>query len=234
MPRQLPWNIFTNSFSHCPGFDIYEHTRADIEKYTFSRLWQTITRRLDSDAMDRLLVLRDAVTIKAQGVFIWVRVVVDELVQDIIDGTALEELKDLVERIPEELKDLYRRTLTRIQSDYRDKSYIMMQIALCSLKPLPLETFINCVSYRIDKTISFSSLQDDVGSGGLLEAVPGDEEDAIEILDKEESEASINLEAPEILSEDEPGVFIRVISPEISDKDELGAYVSFETVRRQK
>jgi hypothetical protein len=84
-----PWNIFKNYFMRCPGFAIHEHTRADVEEYTSSRLRQSMlpTRNVNDTVVLQLRVLRDAVTNKAQGVFICVRLVVDELVQGIIDGT---------------------------------------------------------------------------------------------------------------------------------------------------
>jgi hypothetical protein len=135
------------------------------------------------------------VTTKAHGVFIWVRIVVDELVKGIRDGTAISLLEENVSKMPEELGDLYQHTLQRIDADYTQEAHIMLQIALCSLSPLPIEVFIKCVSFSSWGKVHEAS-EDEVArqlmsrSGGLLELVATelahDSDSSHEVLDVED------------------------------------------------
>jgi hypothetical protein len=124
----------------------------------------------------KLEQLTEKVTIKAHGVFIWVRIVVDELVKGVRDGTAFSLLEEKVSDMPEELGDLYRHTLERVEFDYAQEAYIMLQIALCSLAPLPLRTFMFCVSLIRHGKVYKSSEEEMLRqlasrSGGLLEII---------------------------------------------------------------
>jgi hypothetical protein len=116
------------------------------------------------------------VTTKARGVFIWVRIVIDELVKGIRDGTSLSLLEEKVSQMPEELGDLYRHTLEKIDPDYVEEAYIMLQITLCSLEPLSIETFAKTVSFSRWRKIHELSEEEIIRqlasrSGGLLEFV---------------------------------------------------------------
>ena len=142
---------------------------------------------------------------KARGVFIWVRLVVDILAKGVRDGTPLAVLQDTVSQLPEELKDLYSHTLRRIDSEYATEAYIMLQIALCSISPLPLAVFIQCASYarkhQLDEPASFEDMTRHLTSrsGGLLETVsheqgddvPSEVEEVIDISSSESGTGSI-------------------------------------------
>ena len=93
-----------------------------------------------------------------------------------LDGTPLYELEATVSNMPPELRDLYSRTLSRIEGSYAEEAYIMLQIALCCLQPLSLGTFFKCTDYIKWGRVSegFESRADMIRrlksrSGGLLE-----------------------------------------------------------------
>ena len=58
-------------------------------------------------------------------------------------------VEEKLAKMPEELKDLYQHTIERIEPDHAEESYVMLQIALCALSPLGLETFVNATSHVI-------------------------------------------------------------------------------------
>lgn len=179
------WNIFGQQFRTCPQFAIHEYTAGDIQSYTTKRLLEPskgVGEDNDSTFSSKLAQLAEHVTAKAHGVFIWVRIVVDELAKGVRDGTALSLLEEKVSDMPEELGDLYRHTLERIEPEYTEEAYIMLQIALCSLSPLPLQTFIRCTSiiklgehYDSSEAEMFRQLIS--RSGGLLETIEIDSKD---------------------------------------------------------
>ena len=176
------WPVFKQHFGSCPGFAIHEHTTSDILAYTESRL--SFDRQEPNPLLrqDQLMVITSQVTNRALGVFIWVRLVVDQLIKDIRDGTPFLVLEDLITKMPQELKDLYAHTLRRIDSEYCAETYIMLQTALCSLSPLQLPFFMKSASHNLGQPIIEDATFDsqlrrlESRSGGLLEAVYPDTE----------------------------------------------------------
>lgn len=95
-----------------------------------------------------------------------------------------------LEKTPPELEELYRHILRRIDPRYSSETFVMLQVILCSLVPLDLSTFAECVDYvlarcfpiqRVPNAYSMESLGKDSfasknlrlasRSGGLLEIV---------------------------------------------------------------
>lgn len=181
------WTVFTQHFGNCPGFAIHEHTAKDISVYIQSRLTtDTLGSQLSLDQTQRRTIL-DQVAGKAVGVFIWVRLVMDLITKDIRDGTNFAALEDRITNMPKELEDIYAHTVRRIEPEYRSDAYIMLQIALCSLTPLPLDSFLTVTRHNIgtparaledlSPTMQLRTISS--RGGGLLEAVcslPSDEE----------------------------------------------------------
>lgn len=179
-----PWPIFKKELADCPSLAINDHTQGDIERYTLGRLSNASSRSYTAEedmapatlATAELRELAESVTSKAAGVFIWVRIVVDELCSGIQNGTPLFALRNILQDMPKELNDLYRRTMEKVK-DVKE-SYVMLQIALHTLEPLPLQLFMGCVNtivYRktdcsnSDTVSMLSRLAD--RTGGLLEGV---------------------------------------------------------------
>ena len=181
------WTIFEEHFGNCPGFAIHNYTKPDIFDYVTSRL------RLESKVMQSakgLTPVIELVTNRALGVFIWVKLVVDLLVKAIRDGTPFTTLEIIARDLPQELKDLYAHTLKRIEPGYATEAYIMLQITLCTLVPLPLASFMGSVDFNYGMLLQSSrpqqhrlgelNLKDSISSpprrlasrcGGLLEIV---------------------------------------------------------------
>ncbi|KAL8812464.1 MAG: hypothetical protein Q9223_007284, partial [Gallowayella weberi] len=145
------WPIFTDHFGHCPNFSIHHHTKEDIRLYTESRLYSSLPGPLKLLEPGPLVYLAEQITTKAQGVFIWVRLVVDQLVKSIRDGTPYKTLQRMIVETPEELQDLYEDTLCRIDSRYAKETYVMFQLVLYSIEPLPLDTLVNATESSLDR-----------------------------------------------------------------------------------
>jgi hypothetical protein len=135
-----PWTIFQHSLggnSRIPSFAIHRFTLGDTKAYTTDNLTTAVVKNesqwSNQDLVHRLV---NAVTQKAQGVFIWVRIVVENLCQIIIDGAGISlqhELDDYLRSLPEELEDLYRYTLKRIDTNYARDSCHVSYYALLSI-----------------------------------------------------------------------------------------------------
>jgi len=51
---------------------------------------------------------------KAKGVFIWLKVVVDSLVESITDGAGIVELRAILDSLPSDISSLYNAMFARI------------------------------------------------------------------------------------------------------------------------
>ncbi|OKL64272.1 hypothetical protein UA08_00936 [Talaromyces atroroseus] len=171
-----PWTAFKKHFEGYPGFTMQDHTKKDIELYTRGRILPNLNK--ESALSTTWGSLIDRIVDRASGVFIWVRLVVDEMVKAIKDGTPFADLEEKLQRTPDELGELYTYTLKRIEAPYHLEAYIMIQLVIYARRPLILETLYNCVYFL--KHGSHSDYQASTEemrlflnsrSGGLLETV---------------------------------------------------------------
>ena len=136
------WTVFQQHFGNRPGFSIHDHTREDIMTYIKAKLEHCGPQEIHQSNHDNITPLASLVATRASGVFIWVRLVVDLLAKGIQDGTPNRILEEKVNKIPQELRDLYADTLRRIEAEYSTEAFIMLQTTLCSFEPLPLKALM--------------------------------------------------------------------------------------------
>ena len=172
------WTVFQRHFGQCPGLAIHNHTHLDIRTYIETRSHFDPRRLGPFDDRINLLRIIDLVANKAHGVFIWVKLVMDLLSKGIRDGTPYRLLEDQISKMPPELEDLYAATLRRVEPQYSEEAYIMLQITLKSLEPIPLETFMTISNLNLNQPHSGWAVEDRVAlnenrlesrGGGLLE-----------------------------------------------------------------
>lgn len=147
------WNVFEHNFGHGPNFAIHRHTTEDIRLYTHLRLNSLLEGSANLLSQESFEALTEQITTKAQGVFIWVRLVMDQLAKDILDGTPHQILTRKIDELPEELKDLYDHTLSRIEPTYATETHIMLQLVLNSFEPLPLGSLIEATEYCLSACV---------------------------------------------------------------------------------
>ena len=172
-----PEPLFKMAFGSCPGLSIHEYTRTDIRLYADQRMASTLLGSDDEpDARSELEHLTSEITEKANGVFIWVRLVVDELIDSFSDGCSISKLREFLSHIPEELEDLYKRIIARRKRSYAYESYVMIQVLLRAPKWLDIKT-INAIAdavvlNRIEE-MSPQSMKRRLASrcGGLIETI---------------------------------------------------------------
>lgn len=135
-----PWGIFEKSFGQCPQFAIHEHTQGDIEMYTAQRIREAMYTPQSSPAEAAIV---ESIVRGALGVFIWVRLVLDRITQDIVDGTPFPKLHRTIAQLPSELGELYRLTVQRIKPQYHPETWVMFQAVLGAIHPLPLAELLS-------------------------------------------------------------------------------------------
>jgi hypothetical protein len=129
-----PWNIFSDEFRNCPQLRLQDMTRNDIQVYVRQSLGESIARENEYlkniDAGNKLI---DAITEKADGVFLWVRLVVQELLRGFRDGETIRTLMRKVDAMPADLDAFFKRMLDSIDPAYRRESSAYLQTALFCL-----------------------------------------------------------------------------------------------------
>ena len=229
------WTVFEEHFGSCPGFAIHDYTKSDILNYVTSRLG------LESQSLqsaEGLTTIIELVTNRALGVFIWVKLVMDLLVKGIRDGTPLTTLELIARDLPQELKELYAHTLKRIEPEYTTEAYIMLQITLCTLVPLPLASFMASVDFNY-KTLLQSSrpqqhrlgefnLKDSISSparrlasrcGGLLEIVSIPPPEGAEAEEPERVVQFIHQTVKEYVNDLQHDLGLREVLPNALEED---------------
>ncbi|CAG8962109.1 hypothetical protein HYFRA_00005152 [Hymenoscyphus fraxineus] len=125
--------------SRFPGFKMHEWTAADISSYTEGKLREAITLTSSEDSpviLDNTqhTLIRD-ITEKSAGVFLWVKLVVEEMIIGIEEGSNDQELRELNDRLPAELEKLYNDILSKIPSNFLRDTHIYFQLLINALDP---------------------------------------------------------------------------------------------------
>lgn len=148
-----PESIFQAKFQISPGFPIHEHTHADVNTYVYSRMNEYVSARPDLSAdgavMASLNNIYKEIIRRAQGVFLWVKLVVTGIIEGLIDGDTTEVLRVNLSAIPGDgdLQELYRGILIRLRPHYLIEAFMMLWIAYATTEPLPLGEFFQVVGY---------------------------------------------------------------------------------------
>ena len=135
-----PWPIFRQRLGdspRVPSFAIHDFTTSDIREYTNSQLLTTrYMLKSYSERHKTISQLSADIASRANGVFIWVKIVVENLSQDIIEGTPIESLQKILHEYQKELDDMYKFSLKRVRGEYRPETMIIFKTMLASRVPL--------------------------------------------------------------------------------------------------
>lgn len=169
-----PEQIFKDAFCRFPNFPIHHFTDSDLQAFIRGQILSIAGKYPQIQDIDQLSDLAREVTEKADGVFVWVKLVLEELVEGIVAGDTISQLRRVLVSIPEELQELYRRVIVRRKPQYALETYIMLQVMLHTRTPLTLLALMAIVDVilfdSIQKTSEESRLRRlATRAGGLIE-----------------------------------------------------------------
>jgi hypothetical protein len=185
------WPLFEKEFGgnpRIPSFAIHNFTTDDIQIYASALLeghLQSLAPRAVHQSDSRQLV--SEIIVRANGVFVWVQVVVDNLRRHIIDGTPIEVLNKKVLEYPKELNQLYEYIVKRIPVDYWAELEVALKVLFSSQTALTLTELYVTTQLCVHRTPpdDFQVSQQTLAwlasrSGGLIEEInispgPGDD-----------------------------------------------------------
>lgn len=162
-----PWLAFEDAFKSLPYLRVETLTSHDIRIFTAEKLQESSMfiefRNVHPSSAEELI---SEILEKAAGVFLWVRLVVQSLMEGLRDGCTLADLHKRLREIPPDLENLFQKILDDHKSShYRQQACRMIRVLLgflelrFSMKLLVM----SFVDYNLDEAISakFQSLDAD-------------------------------------------------------------------------
>jgi hypothetical protein len=124
-----PVNACLNAFQGCPTLRLQDLTRNDMELFVQGELashtlMRGLTHRFPQDAAQLVSEIKD----KADGVFLWVKLVVRMLVDGLEAGDDMKDLQEILRSLPSDLRYLYQRMFESMQPEYRRQASEIFQL----------------------------------------------------------------------------------------------------------
>lgn len=123
-----PINACLNVFKSCPTLRLQDLTQDDMSIFIRDKLsthWMMAELRTESE---RAVTLEAEIQEKAEGVFLWVRIVTGLLLRGLDDGDDLDDLLPKLRALPSDLRELYTRMMQKMPPDYQVQASQMFQI----------------------------------------------------------------------------------------------------------
>ena len=162
-----PWAFLNDNFRESAGFEIHKYTKEDIWNYLEGKftkipavLYSLIVRQPETQSMNAVKL---EITKRAQGVFLWVKLITDHLISASTESTTAEELMNMVSILPSDMQVLYERMVDKIPYSRREEAFYMLEVVLRCKGQLDLYDFATTVACASHATIG-SCLQEVAGT----------------------------------------------------------------------
>ena len=136
-----PWVNFEDAFRGKPHLMLQHLTANDIKRYITSEFRQSPgfieLKAREPTYAENLLA---EIARKAQGVFLWVRLVVKSLLVGMTNGDRIRDLRERLDRTPSNLEDLFKKMLGSMEPQYQQHASQIFQIHRASRKSPTLLT----------------------------------------------------------------------------------------------
>ncbi|KAF2108444.1 hypothetical protein BDV96DRAFT_636736 [Lophiotrema nucula] len=124
-----------------------------INKFVGSRIAAMQSRFQDLDVGDVVVSnITKQIVEKAEGMFLWVRLVLDTLEDEVF---SIHDLKAAVQVLPTSLEDFYERILVRVTSPHkpnRDKALQILQWVAFARRPVRSCEILNAIAFTTDRS----------------------------------------------------------------------------------
>ena len=139
-----PWNVFKAAFgngSH-PSLQLESLTKEDIILYVRDELEENEAfRNLKRQEGIACATLVDEIVDKAEGVFLWVFLVVRSLISGLQNADRIMDLQRRLRRFPSDLEGYFQHILNNIDDNYKQQTAQTFFLALQASEPLSLMTY---------------------------------------------------------------------------------------------
>ena len=134
-----PWQVYLDNFGDGPSLRLQDLTQGDIRKYVSDNLVSNKQFLLHEQATGvNSAAISQEIVEKAQGVFLWVTLVVASLQQGLRDGDSISDLMRRLKALPSDLEAYFKRLLESLDIQYRKEAAKLFQIVLRATRPISL------------------------------------------------------------------------------------------------
>jgi hypothetical protein len=114
-----PWVVFKEHFAGCSMLEVQNLTFNDIEIFVKERFWgNSAFKALAEREPEAVIQLIKEIVVKAEGVFLWVHIVVRELLRGFRNRDSVPDLWKRLQAFPKDLEPLYRQIMSQIDPIY--------------------------------------------------------------------------------------------------------------------
>ncbi len=145
------WPQFT--IRHCFRTRVELENHGDIASYIRQHI-ETIKDDLNDDS--RFSMLEAKLKDKAKGTFLWVVLVLQELLNAHENGATLGEIDKILQRVPSDLESFYQHQMKNTKPDDRRQMLSMLQCVFYSLRPLSPTEFRYLLAFGHENFSSYS------------------------------------------------------------------------------
>lgn len=146
-----PWNAFRRTFGPTTSqLRLEDLSKPDILKYTDGRISRALTRSSfaqRTDDTEQISSLIAEIVEKAEGVFLWVVLVVTSVIRGFTEGDPVFMLRYRVQQFPADLGEFFRDILGRVEAVYKQQTHQALKLAFMLAqdggKMQELSTFID-------------------------------------------------------------------------------------------
>jgi hypothetical protein len=127
-----PWNVFKDQYdtNKTPKIIIQNHTRSDIHNYAAEKLGNDKRFRRLANSEPHVYGLVTTIRDRADGVFLWVFLVVNSLLRGLTDHDNTNELRCRLEEMPQDLDTYFRKAFNNIETVYRAEAMRALQFLI--------------------------------------------------------------------------------------------------------
>jgi hypothetical protein len=135
-----PWLVFSDAFEDRPSLLLERLTKNDIQNYiTSSFAINKHYARLSKLELDRAAALVTEISDKAAGVFLWVYLVVQSLLDGWSNADRISDLVARLEALPPGLEQLFDNLLDNLAANYFKHACQLFRLIMMRSRPLLLE-----------------------------------------------------------------------------------------------
>jgi ankyrin repeat domain-containing protein 50 len=143
-----PESILVERLRSFPKLVLEDYTSVDISVYVDANLGYIASQ----SEVKIFQEFREDIIHKANGVFLWVALVVEELLQGWEEADTVAEIRKKLSVIPGNLQDFFNRMVQKIKKPHISDAIIMLNCIMCAIRPITLTEFRLALAFGSQRT----------------------------------------------------------------------------------
>ena len=134
-----------------PNLSMSEHNASGIRSYCLQTLEQFDSAPLYKSDISQL---SRSIAERAEGVFLWARFALGELMQGFCEAETIDEVEKRLEMIPRGLEEIYDRMLARLKQPEKKECLIMLQLVCFAKRELLFQEFWVAIKFAMNTDLA--------------------------------------------------------------------------------